>query len=429
LVKKTNTGKTAREMTHRQLSHHKKAQRRQNFIFFGGIGIIVIVVLIIAGGWFAGEYLPRHKTVAQVYDVKYDTSFYIDTLAIYGQSQGADTLASMASAIASQIIQNELIKQEAAKLGVSVTDEESLQYLESIGFTVNSASIELARGALLTQKIKDEYFNQQVLKTDRQLWVKAMMCESESVAWLVREKMTNGENLTELVTQYAVDSASKEVFGDYGWHQIELFKDKFYASFPLDYISRVDVKAGELSNPLADNESYKKIGYWLIRVNERPTEESANVSAILLGSEDEALAVRARLLAGESLVTIADNLSQYSLSQQKHGEMGVLAIGDNVSNDYNAYVFSSTPVIGEWSQPVQEKDNYTRGGYWVVQVAGLEENRAVSAEDRTSQINDLFNTWVTDINTAAKDYMINSLDEEIQEYAVEKATAIINAGS
>jgi len=413
-------------MTHRQLSHHKKAQRRQNFIFFGGIGIIVVVVLIIAVGWLAGEYMPMHKTVVQVYDVKYDTSFYIDTLAIYGQSQGADNLASMASAIATQIIQNELIKQEAAKLGVSITDEESIQYLESIGFPINSASIELARGALLTQKIKDNYFNPQVVKTDRQLWVKAMMCESESVAWLVREKMANGENLTELVNQYAVDAA-QGVFGDYGWHQLKMFKDKFYATFPLDYISRSDVKDGDLSNPLADNASYKKLGYWLIRVNERLDEESANVSAILLGSEDEALAVRARLLAGESLAVIADNLSQYSLSQQKHGEMGVLAVGDNISNQFNGYVFGSTPVIGEWSQPVLEKQNYTRGGYWVVQVAGLEESREVPAEDRLTQINDLYNTWVTDINTAAKDYLINNLDADIQKYAINKATAILKA--
>jgi hypothetical protein len=63
----------------------------------------------------------------------------------------------------------------------------------------------------------------------------------------------------------------------------------------------------------------------------------------------------------------------------------------------------------------------------VVQVAGLEESREVPGEDRLTQINDLYNTWVTDINTAAKDYLINNLDADIQKYAINKATAILKA--
>jgi parvulin-like peptidyl-prolyl isomerase len=424
LAKKKNKEKAPREMTHRQLSHHKKALRRQRIIFFSGVGIIVAVILIIVGGWFAGEYMPLHKTVLQVYDTKFDASFYVDTLVVYGRSQGSTGLSTITSSVASQIIQDELFKQEAGKLGISVSDDEATQYLQNVGIAVNNAAIELARGALLSEKVKSTHFSSLQPDSANQVYMRAVLTESISMAQLVREKIVNGENFTLLAEEYAGDTSSKTKKGDYGWHPASILIPMFSSTLPLDYAFSLDVKTGDISQPLSDNATYKQIGYWLIRVNEKPDEESANVSAILLGSLEEALAIRAQLEAGAELAPIADKYSQYSPSKEKHGEMGWMLATDNITNAYNAYVFDPSTEIGKWSQPIRDSAQYTQGGAWLVQVVGKEENRKLSDEDRKTLIDNLFTEWFSSIWTAATSFITNSLDEDVglQQWAVERAT-------
>jgi parvulin-like peptidyl-prolyl isomerase len=433
-------------MTHRQLSRFKKQQRRQRLIFFGGVGIVVAIVLIIIGGWFAGEYLPWHQTILQVYDTKFDASFFVDTLVFVGKSQGAASLSNMASSVANQIMQDELIRQEAGKLGISVTDEEATQYLTSINIPVDVASIELARGALLTDKVKNTHFGSQVPTSDTLLQVRAMMVESESVAELIRGKMLNSENFTELAKQYALDAASKANLGDYGEHPLSIFKDAFFSTIPMDYISRVDAKTGDLSQPLSDNAS-KKLGYWLIRINDRPIttsnnlspeeianeggtiEVSANVSALFLSSLDEAMAIRARLLAGEALGPIAEQYSQYNASKNNKGELGLITSSQNVSDPVNAYVFDQSKKIGEWSQPIRDDTfYYTNGGFWVVQIVSKEANKALASADRDKLISDLYSTWLSDANNTATPHMFNYLNQDNLAWVIAKATEKINKG-
>ncbi|MHB8104958.1 MAG: peptidylprolyl isomerase [Dehalococcoidales bacterium] len=428
MAKKTNLEKAPREMTHRQLSRHRKAERRQRFIFFGGIGIIVAVVLIILGGWFAGEYMPMHRTLIQVYDTKFDALFVIDTFALYGQAQGADSLTQMSSSIIQQIIQDELLKQAAAKIGITVSDADAKGYLDSVGIAVNDATLALSRGYLLQDKVKNTHFGSLAPTSDNQTWVKAMMVESLTVANLVREKIVNGENFSQLADLYATDTASQQVHGDYGWHPLSLLKNKFYSTFPFDYISRADAKAGDISLPISDNVAYKKLGYWLIRVNSKTEEGTANVSAVLLSSEEQALAIRARLLAGDDLAPIAGNLSQFSTSKQKLGEMGIVDSSENITDAFNRYVFDIATELGAWSQPVKETEQYTQSGYWVVQIAGQEQNKPLTSTDRDEITSNLYSDWLNNVSTEATPYVIQTIDEAILQWVIDKATLKITTG-
>jgi parvulin-like peptidyl-prolyl isomerase len=428
LSKKNTVVKAQREMTHRQLSQHQKQQRRQRIIFFGGIAIIVAVALIIAGGWFAGEYLPLHATILKVYDTSFDNQFFIDTLVLYGRSQSTTDLSSMASNILDQIKQNEIVRIAAEKLGITVTDEEAIQYIASTGWPITDAFIELARGSVLTTKIRDQYFGPKVPTSDVQLLVKAMLVESATLAQLCKEQILNGANFTQLVEQYALDTTSKDNSGDYGWHPISIFKDQFNSTIPYDYLTGPDIKAGDISYSLADNTSYKKMGYWLIRVNERTDNTSANVSAILLPNEEQALAVRARLLAGEELGPIADNLSQYNPSIAGHGELGILLSSDNVSAAFNGYAFNPDSPLGEWSQPLKDNESMTRGGVWVIWVEDKDNNKPLTTDDLNTLIGNLYSDWTTEINNAALDYVVSGMTEDLMNFAILKATNILTLG-
>ena len=422
MAKKKNVEKAPREMTHRQLSHHKKAQRRQRIILFSGISIIVAVILIILGGWFAGEYLPLHKTIFQVYDAKFNTAYLIDTLKIDGKSEGISKMASNASGIINQIIQNEVLKQGAEKLGITVSDEEAKQLLENNSIPVSDAGMAIARAQLLLGKLKSGHFTSLVPESDNQVYMKAMMIESDTLAKVVRERIANGENFTMLAEKYATNYYFKINQGDYGWHPASILKNQLGSTIPLDFAFNADVKAGDLSTPLSDNASYKQLGYWLIRINDRPDEESANVSAILLSSEAEALNIKARLEAGEELAAIADNRSQYSPSKEKHGELGMVTTSENVTDTLNGYVFNPPTEVGKWSQPVREDILYTQGGAWLVQIVDKEDNMKLSDDDRKTLIDEAYNTWTSNLETASLSTIRNDITAEIQQWAIDRAT-------
>lgn len=443
--KNKNIQNVPREMTHHQLSRFKKQQRRQRIILFSCIGVLLAVVLIIVGGWVFGVYMPLHKTVFQVYDTKIDASFYLDTLVMYGRSQGVSYIGMLANSISNQIVQNELIKQEAAKLGYTVSDVEVNQQLLGSGLPINEAVMEAQRSALLIDDLKKGYFTTQVPASDTQYDINAMMLESESIAQLVREKVIHGENFSELAKQYGVDTYSKEYNGDYGEHPIGIIKDKFLTSIPLDYISSPDVKTGDVSQPLSDNAT-KKLGYWLIRVNDRQItmsnnlslgnmneeesklESAANVSALLLGSLDEANAIRARLLAGEALGPIAEQYSQYEISQKNQGELGLITASQNVSVPFDSYVSNMSVNLGQWSEPIRDDTfYYTKGGFWIIKVVEKTENKPLSSEDRDKLISDSYSKWIEKITQDASPHIINNISEDLVQWAIEKATEILQS--
>jgi hypothetical protein len=448
LGKNKNIQNVPREMTHHQLSRFKRQQRRQRIILFSGIGIILAIILIIVGGWYAGVYMPLHQTVIQVYDKGIDTSFFIDTLVIAARNQGTSNLNMLASSITTQIEQNELIIQEAGKLGFVISDEEARQQLllnKVPNEYINQAYIELQKNALIMNRLKNNYFGAQVPVSDNQYWVNAMYVESESVAQMIREKIIHGENFSELVKQYAMDNASKEYNGDYGEHPMGILKNKFLNTIPLDYVSRADVKTGDISPPLTDNAS-KKLGYWLIKVNDRQIttssnispqevaeeentlEAAANVSALFLSSLEEAESIRARLLKGEALGPIAEQYSQYNASKQGKGELGLVPASQNVSDPFNNYIFDTSVKLGEWSEPIRDETFYfTTGGCWVVQVIEKSENKTLTTEDRDKLIDDLYNSWLTKVANAAMPSMTINLNDEIVQWAVEKATEILQS--
>jgi len=423
LAKKRKTESKPREYTKRQLSHYKKQQRRQRLFFFGGIAIVVAIIGIILGGWLVGEYIPMHKTVIEVFDKKYDTAYYIDALVFYGGNPASEDVAQIAGSVAGQIITETLLIQKAAELGIVLSDEEATQYLEGTGIPVSEFALNMVRGQLLPYKVKSEYFENMVPATADQVHVRAMLVEGDAAAAMLRERIIDGENFTMLAEEYAQNYYSKQNGGDFGWHPISILEDQLVSEIPFEYVKDMNVKPGDVSPPLSDNESYKQLGYWLLRVNEGSDENTANVSALFLSNEDLAIEVRDRLEAGEDLASIAENLSQYSASEAGHGELGVISVTQNITNVFNGYVFSPTVEIGQWSQPLREDTLYTRGGTWVVQVVDRDQNRTLSTEDRDTLIESLYNEWATKIHEESTDFIINHLleDFELDEWAVERA--------
>ena len=123
MAKKKKTEKPPREFTRRQLSQFQRQRRRQRIIFGSGIFIIAAVVLIVLIGWYLGEYRPMHQTAIRVNDTEFDMGYYIDTLRI-SEQESVDAIQGIAISAIREIEMNELIRQEALKLGITVGDDE-----------------------------------------------------------------------------------------------------------------------------------------------------------------------------------------------------------------------------------------------------------------------------------------------------------------
>ncbi len=420
LAKKKKTEKPQREYTRRQISHLQKQRRRQRIIFFGGIAVIAAVVIIILVGWIVGEYVPMHRTVIKANDAEFDMSYYIDVLEIAVASQGTSQIDMLAGSVVQQIIQDEYIRQAAEKLGITVSDEEAKQTLKNMDIPENDGSIGLMRGELLKNNLRSDYFGAQVPQSAEQAYVMAMLVESERVALEITEKLQNSDNFTTLAEEFAQNYYSKNVNqGDFGWHPRSIYEYQLGSDVAIEYAFNGEV--GSLSDPLYDEGAYKQLGYWLLRINERLDEETANVSALLISSQELAEDIRGRLVAGEDLGPIADEYSNYSPSQEGHGELGLVQLTQEISEPFNGYVFNTeNTTLGEWSDPIFDDDYWTEGGYWLIEVVDREEDRKIGAEDRDYLISELYNNWLqgvtANIGNIADD---TGLDEEAKQWAID----------
>jgi len=424
-VAKKKKEEKPREYTRRQLSHFQKQKRRQRLIFISGISVIVAIILIVSVGWYMTDYRPLHQTVIKLGNTKFDTAYYIDALETYEKANASYSIDQLDMYMSGMIIQNELIRQGAEPLGITISDADIKKSLESNNQTVSAASIDILRAQQLETRIKDEYIStQKVPVSDNQVHIKALMVESESVAEEVRQKILNGDNFTTLVTDYAKDSYSKAVNGDFGLHPRSILNENLDATVPLDYAFGAD--AGSVSPPLADNTTYKMIGYWLINVTDRPSDNQSTVEALYLSTNEQALDIKARLEAGDNLTALADQYSQYSDSKEKHGEMGIITKpADNttttVSTAFDGYVFDPNTPLGKWSDPILDTLS-TQGGYWLVQVVEKEIDAKLTDADRSSLIDMAYSDWLSQLQDQhASDIDVSGLTSNIRTWARARA--------
>jgi len=137
LAKKKKLRKPPREYTRRQLSQFQRQKRRQRIVFITGVSIIAAIVLIVVLGWFLYEFRPLHQTVIRVNDTSFSAGYYVDALKIVSVDQPPAYISSVAANLAREIEQNELMRQGAWKLGITVDDDEVKAAIEGSAIPVN----------------------------------------------------------------------------------------------------------------------------------------------------------------------------------------------------------------------------------------------------------------------------------------------------
>lgn len=414
---KKKTEKPQREVTKRQLSRWQKQKRRQRIAFGLGVFIIAAVICFVGVGWYINQYRPLHQTVIKVNGVKFDMDYYIRALTYYGKSLPGEFMQPLAEQVVEIIERNELVRQEATKLGISVSDDEVEEKLNSFDPPLSKDLKDVMATQMMLDKLRDEYFDKQVPVFAEQRYVMGMLLESESQAAELRARLEDGEDFTELAGEFSLENFSKTEGGDLGWQPEGFLTRRLGLSVPDEYAFSAEV--GVLSQPVHDEEVNKQLGYWLIKVLKRDKEtQQAYVQVVLLGSEEEARHVRARLETGEDFAALAEEFSQHDASKENEGYLDVTS-PDMVSPAFDEFVFDSE--LEMLSQPIRDDTVMTRGGYWLLKVVDIEDNRRIEDEDRELLKTDVMNEWIEKLLDNPENKVESYLDEEKRTWAIERA--------
>jgi len=412
--------KPKREVTKRQLSHWQQQKKRQRITLGIGIFIIIAVLGIVGIGWYIKLYQPLHQTVIRVNDTTFDMNYYIKMLKYYGEGQPSYNIYRLADEVVWIIEQDELARQGAMELGITVSEEEVEKELKSYDPPLSKDYRDVARVRTLKKKLLDEYFEQMVPMFAEQRHILAILLESETQATEVRARLESDEDFGELAGELSLESFSKTKSGDLGWQPKEILADLLTTSIPGDYAFDSDV--GVLSQPIYDEMKIKSVGYWLVEVLERKQEpEQAHVRAILLGNEEQAQQVKNRLEAGEDFATLSKEFSQYGVAQENDGDLGWLSPGMG-SPVFEELVFDTELELKTLRGPIRDETALTKGGYWLVKALDIDDNKEISDEDRDLLKIKALNEWGSSLWDDPKNEIDDSyLDAEKKEWAIKKA--------
>jgi len=422
LAKKKVAERPKHKPTRRQLSRWQKQKRRQRFIIGIGTSVIVVALALVVAGIYNQWYIPQSKplkeTVVEVNDTRFNMAYYIDTLDYQLAGIPQQQVLFFLDIIAEGIQQNELIRQEALKMGVTVSDDEISEEIKNNELPGNQAVRDITRTQLLVQKLKEGYFNDQVPLSVEHRYIMTMFLESESQADEIRDRLAAGEDFSQLAGELSLDGYTLEMNGDLGWKPQGVIDGLLLTSVLDEYVFSNPVS--EAAVKVRDAEKTKDLGYWLIEVLERNEETGqAHVRAMMLASEEETQMIISRLSGGEEFATLAEEYSQ-AWSDEDGADLGWLASG-GASDVFDEFVFDSETELNVVSGPIRDESISTAGGCWLLKIpdGGLRE---ISDDDRDLIIEKAMQEWLDSILEDPENILIIYLDEEMKEFAISRFT-------
>ncbi len=384
----------------RRLSQRERESRMQRFVLLAGTLIIVSVVTLVGSGYYFTTYRPLHQIMLKVNDKEFDMAYYVAALKFFGT--GKD--------VTERLQQNELIRQAAEKLGITVSDDEAKEEVEKRKIPVNNTNVTFIKAELLANKLIDEYFDEKTPNSTVQRESIAMFLEDEKQAKEIRDRIVSGEDFKKLASELSLDKTTKDAAGYLDWHPKGVFSSVVGSAVLDGYVFNAEI--GALGEPIADTIKSKAVGYWVMKLVARE-DDTANLMVILLPDETSAAKTRARLEAGEDFVTVGKEVSQMPGAKDNGGDLGFIEKGER-GDVFDNFAFNPDVAPGTLSQVIRDDAVLTKGGYWLVKVLAEDKDKMLSQDDRENLKNRMYYEWVSSL-WADKDNKVESFVTEEQK--------------
>lgn len=445
MAKKEKKTTPQRTPTKHQLSRWQRQMKIRRIVIIAAAVFLAGILSWVGYGYYQ-DYKsdPMREIVIEVNGTPFTMEYYVDTLGIYVNnyisttvntyvdfymqaynytreqaiqeltsnavselSQNTDSIADMlASQVADDIINAELLKQGARNLDIEVTSQEINEKLQEYNLPDERIYQDIIRATLLQEKLR-EYFDPGLNATMEQAHVQVMLVESKEVADEVITKVEAGSNFTALAEEYSCNSTFE---GDLGRLPRELIPNTLIAN------AAFNLTPDETVHPIHDATAIKNTGYWLIEVTGAQN-TTIDALVMLLGSQSEAERVKAELAAGGDFNVLAENHSQHE-SKSNGGKLDGLKRGDMGSTAFDEVAFSLT--INEVSEPVKDGSVRTTGGYWLLKVVDRGDHE-LEDEVREQLITKHFNDWLEE--RSEQSTIETHLDAQKQKWAMNRVLA------
>jgi hypothetical protein len=421
---KSKSDQPQREVTKRQLSHWQRQSRLQRMILIAGVVVIAVILIVIGTGIYLNNYKPFHTTVIKVGDTEYSMDYYIDMLTLLSGGQ-PDYVPYMVSYATQQIERDQIFSEETAKLGIIVTDDEIQQYIKDNKLITSPVQIDLVKFQLQIDKLKTDYFDKQIGPAEQRALL-AMFLENQTQINDIKTRIEKGEKFSDLADQNSLETNSKDKKGDFGWIPRGVLPTILGTTTNTvldDQVFDKTTLPGNL-NQITDDNQTKNIGYWLLKVTETdPTTNKIHLFAMLLGSQEAADVMIAKLNSGADFVTEAKTSSQYVNASTDGGDLGLIdktIMGTAV----NEVIFPSDPSKAlplNTLIVIPDKEQTTQGGIWLFEVTEINPNKEITGDSRTVLINQKLDAWAKKAMSDNQSRIQNLMDSEQQSFAIAQA--------
>jgi len=426
LANKHKKVETKRAPTKRELSRWQRQQRLQRIITIIGASFIAIILGFIGYGYYTDSVQPLTQPVLKVNNRTFDMDYYIKALELYSLGSDSSKVAIFADMTIGRLETNELIRQGAPELGVSVSDEEIESVINRIGLPDDATIKDIIDGELILSKVVQEYFGDKTPITCEQALTEAMLLGGKDVAEEMAAKLSSGDNFTTLATQFSIDPMTRAKGGNLGWLP-KGYTDLILADLGNSSIAEIafSIEPQTLSVPIYDESITKNFGYWIVEVLEKDDVKGTHARGILTNTSDKATEIRNRLLQGENFVTLVHNYSLHEASKNLDGDLGWIEQTSWYQENYKMEALA-TEVLrlepGTISEPIMDTSMETKGGYWLVRVLERQE-REIDEEIRDAIKSKLTENWLDE--QRGKSTIENLLDNEKKAWAIDQVEQII----
>jgi len=410
--------------TKKHIARLERERQQTRMILFAFIGIVIIVIGLLAYGYLDVNYLQYRRTVASVGNVNFTVGEWqarvrmergrlinqITTYQQYAQMFGLDTTqqvqqlssqlnnpTSLGQSVLDQMINEELIRQEAAKRGITASTEEvdkaiqeSYRYYPNGTPTPTITPTPVTFPTLSAETLKivtitptpTQYLTPTITPT-----ATLDPLASPTATPTIAPTFTPGPTATVTPTDTPIPTATP--------YTLQGFQDQYKQG--VDALVKLGLTADQIRQLYETNVLRDKL-MAIVTADTPHTEDQVWARHILVKDEATAQAVEARLAKGEDFATVAKEVSIDTGSAAKGGDLGWFGKGAMVA-EFEAAAFSQK--VGEIGPPVK-----SQFGYHIIQVLA-HENVPLDATAYQQAQQTAFNDW---LKTLRDTYKVKTYD-------------------
>ncbi len=400
-------GKRAPEETRKQQIRRAKEQRQERFLFFGLGAVALLILLVVGFGYYQENIGKLNNPIATVNGtpitvrdyqlrLRYDSASLLSQLnsissqmAQFGNDPSADFLKNYFSQQASQLatelvslpngdmenmIDDQIVRQEAAKRGITVSADEIDQEIErDFGYARATATPTAGPSPTPTNTLTPT-LTPTVTPTNTPSPTPTGTITPTTPTVTPTQGPTETPGPTSTPMTYEGYQAQKKQFLD------SIAKNEGMSEADFRKMVEASLLRRKLQDALA---------------KEVPTTaEQVNARHILVNNMDDANKVETELKNGGDFAKLAAQYSTDTSNKDKGGDLGWFARGAMVAEFENA-AFSLK--VNEVSQPIS-----TTYGIHIIQVLGHEQNRQLDESALQQKQSTALTDWLQTARLTAK---------------------------